>query len=75
MNDSKKNQADITEGEVIPEKTLPLKERAEGFTKDFKAICEKWNCQLVVEPVLVQTNHGTWEFAQRQSVGELPKSQ
>lgn len=68
---AKPNENQVVD-EIITGK--PFKERAEGYQKDLEAISKKWSCQLIVTPVLVPTNHGSFEIAQRSSIGELPKN-
>lgn len=50
-----------------------FKARASRFEQRYKALCDAEQCQIVVTPILVPTNHGTFELAQRVTVGELPK--
>lgn len=69
-----KNQTNIIEGEVIKGDVENFKARARKFQEEFKALCEKYSCQLVVNPQFVSTNHGTFEITLSQSIGELPKA-
>lgn len=76
MTKSNENQADTIEGEVITEnKVEDFKQRATKFQQEFQALCEKYDCQLVITPQFVSTNHGSWEVALQQSIGQLPKKQ
>ena len=74
MNKPNKSQADIIEGEVITgEQKEDFKQRATKFQQEFQALCQKYNCQMVVTPQFVGTNHGSFEIALQSSIGELPK--
>lgn len=72
MSKPNENQANIQEGEVIAGEN-DFKQRAEKFQKEFAALCEKYQCQLVVTPQFIGTNHGTFEISLQQSIGQLPK--
>lgn len=46
---------------------------AEEFKKAYEELCEKMGYRIVVNPVLVPTNHQTFEIAQQSFVGTLTK--
>jgi len=43
------------------------------FFKEYQALCEKHQFQIVVTPAWRATNHGSFELVQQSSVGKLPK--
>jgi hypothetical protein len=47
--------------------------KAELFSKEYQELCEKHGMRLVVSPIWVSTNHGSFEMVLQYTVGELPK--
>ena len=61
---------------VEPTKVEQSKEyTGEDFVKEYQALCKKMGFQVVVTPVYVATNHGSFETVLQHSVGKLPKQQ
>lgn len=47
---------------------------AKKFHEEYQALCKKYGMQVVVQPVFVGTNHGTFELSLQAQVGQLPKN-
>jgi hypothetical protein len=60
---------------VAEPKIESLQTRATKFQAEFKALCEKYQCQVIVVPQFVPTNHGSYEITLSQSIGELQSKQ
>ncbi len=43
-------------------------EKAKIFISEYKSLCEKFQFRLVITPVWVATNHGSFEMTLQQSV-------
>jgi len=54
-------------------KTEQQPKTAQGFTEAYQKLCEEWGFRVVVTPVWVATNHGSFEMVQQPSVGKLPE--
>jgi hypothetical protein len=40
----------------------------EEFKKAYEALCKEYGCEIVAEPALIPTNHGTFELTLRYQV-------
>jgi len=59
------------------DKVQPKKEKAynaQDFAKEYEALCQK-GFQIVANPALVATNHGSYEIVVRLQVGQTPKQE
>ena len=46
-------------------------ELAKEFIENYKALCEKFQFRLVITPVWIATNHGSFELTLQQSVEKV----
>ncbi len=49
-------------------------ELAQEFIKAYQELVEKHQMRLVITPIFISTNHGSFEVALQESVGRLPKN-
>lgn len=69
------NQADVVEGEVIKgNQEEDFKQRANKFHQELQALCEKYRCQLIINPAFKARDDGTFSVILSQTIGELPKT-
>ena len=60
-------------GKMEEVKTSP--KTAQDFAKAYQELCDQMGFRIVVNPVWVSTNHGSFEMTLQYSVGQLPKEQ
>jgi len=46
---------------------------AQDFAKAYRALCEEYGFRVVVTPVWIARDDGTWSLQLQHSVGGLPK--
>lgn len=63
------------EFELLMSSYQGIKIMPDNFTWLNQKICDFSQYRIVVSPVWVATNHGTFELQQQYSIGELPKQQ
>jgi len=49
--------------------------RAEDFAKAYQKLCEQMGFRIVVTPVWIARDDGTWSLQLQVSVGQLPQRQ
>ena len=47
---------------------------AEAFTKEYSELCDKHSMNIVVNPVFVARDDGTFSVKLQHSIGKLPRS-
>ena len=50
-------------------------EKADDFIKEFNALCEKHQMQIISQPTFVARDDGTFSVKLISSVGKLPKQE
>jgi len=50
-------------------------ELAQAFIKEYEALCEKHQFQVIVNPTLIARDDGTWSIKLISQVGRLPKQE
>ena len=48
-------------------------EKADDFIKEFNALCEKHQMQIVTNPAFKARDDGSWSVVLQTSIGKLPK--
>ena len=48
---------------------------AEAFAKEFNALCEKHQMQIVTNPAFKARDDGSWSVVLQTSIGKLPKQE
>ncbi len=56
-------------------KDQPKTERQilQEFAKEYQALCEKYQCQIIITPAYRARDDGTWSTVLQTSVGRLPR--
>ena len=50
-------------------------EKADDFIKEFNALCEKHQMQIVTNPAFKARDDGSWSVVLQTSIGKLPKQE
>lgn len=48
-------------------------QKADEFTREYMALCEKHGYRLVITPAFKARDDGTWSVVLQPSVGKIPK--
>jgi len=53
------------------DKTKVKPKTAEDFAKAYKTLCEEWGFALVITPVWLSRDDGTWSMQLQKAIGKL----
>ena len=57
---------------MAEDKKSEAKPTAQAFAQAYSELCERMGFRIVVTPVWVGTNHGSFEMTLQYNVGQLP---
>lgn len=63
----------MTNNKVEVKKEKSEQEKANDFVREFNALCEKHQMQIITQPTFVARDDGTFSVKLISSVGRLPK--
>lgn len=73
MKKEELKKSSLKQGGIKKVQPKTEREKMQDFLKEYRALCEKYQYQIVVNPAFRARDDGTWSIILQTSIGKLPK--